>query len=64
MEKLKEVKDNFKDILKFSELALKEVWDNDENRRFSACRKQFSVFEHKEDDIWQEYLKCKALDIY
>ena len=35
----KQVKDNFKDILKFSEQSLKEVWDN------------------KEDEIWNNYLK-------
>ena len=34
-----QVQDNFKDILKFSEQSLKEVWDN------------------KEDEIWNEYLK-------
>ncbi len=33
------MKDDFKDLLKFSEQALKSVWDN------------------KEDDIWNEYLK-------
>ena len=33
------IEDDFKDILKFSELALKEVWNN------------------KEDDIWNSYLK-------
>ncbi len=33
------IKDDFKDILKFSEQSLKEIWDN------------------KEDDIWEEYLK-------
>lgn len=33
------LKDSFKDILKFSELSLKEVWDN------------------KEDEIWNKYLK-------
>lgn len=38
-EVIEKLKDDFKDILKFNELALKEVWDN------------------KEDDIWQEYLK-------
>ena len=31
--------DDFKDILKLSELSLKEIWDN------------------KEDEIWNEYLK-------
>jgi AbrB family looped-hinge helix DNA binding protein len=35
------LKDDFKDILRFSEQSLKEVWDN------------------KEDDIWNEYLKNK-----
>lgn len=34
-----DIKNNFKDILKFSEMSLKEVWDN------------------KEDDIWNQYLK-------
>ncbi|MBS3099656.1 AbrB/MazE/SpoVT family DNA-binding domain-containing protein [Candidatus Pacearchaeota archaeon] len=33
------LKDSFKDILKFSELSLKGVWDN------------------KEDEIWNQYLK-------
>lgn len=33
------MKDNFKDISKFSELLLKDVWDN------------------KQDDIWNDYLK-------
>ena len=33
------IEDDFRDILKFSELALKEVWNN------------------KEDDIWNSYLK-------
>lgn len=33
------MKDDFKDILKFSEKSLKNVWDN------------------KEDDIWNQYLK-------
>lgn len=33
------MKDDFKDLLKFSEQSLKKVWDN------------------KEDDIWNEYLK-------
>jgi len=33
------MKDNFKDLLKFSEQSLKEVWNN------------------KEDDIWNTYLK-------
>lgn len=45
LEKAKKIeqklKDDFKDILKFSEQSLKEVWDN------------------KEDDIWNEYLKNK-----
>jgi AbrB family looped-hinge helix DNA binding protein len=33
------MKDDFKDLLKFSEQSLKKVWNN------------------KEDDIWNEYLK-------
>ncbi|MDP2909445.1 MAG: AbrB/MazE/SpoVT family DNA-binding domain-containing protein [Nanoarchaeota archaeon] len=33
------MKDDFKDLLKFSEQSLKKVWDN------------------KEDNIWNEYLK-------
>ena len=33
------IKDDFKDILKFSEKSLKAVWDN------------------KQDDIWETYLK-------
>jgi len=33
------IKEEFKDLLKFSEQSLKDVWDN------------------KEDEIWNEYLK-------
>lgn len=43
LQKVKKVsarmKDEFKDILKFSELSLKDIWDN------------------KQDDIWNDYLK-------
>lgn len=35
----KKMKDEFKDIAKFSELAMKKVWDN------------------KEDEIWNQYIK-------
>ena len=38
-EAIKKLRDDFRDILKLSELSLKEIWDN------------------KEDDVWQEYLK-------
>ena len=34
-----EMKDDFKDLLKFSEQSLKSIWDN------------------KEDEIWNSYLK-------
>jgi len=36
---VKEIKDDFKDLLKLSESSLKKVWDN------------------KEDEIWNRYLK-------
>lgn len=35
------MKDDFKDLIKFSEQALRDVWDN------------------KQDDIWNTYLKTK-----
>lgn len=35
----RKLKDDFKDLLKFSEKSLKEVWNN------------------KEDDVWNSYLK-------
>lgn len=39
------MKDDFKDLIKFSEQALRDVWDN------------------KQDDIWDTYLKTKETRI-
>ena len=35
----RQIEDDFSDVVKLSEMSLKEIWDN------------------KEDDIWNEYLK-------